>query len=295
MFIRRVCRKEIVPNKRYAWLLYSENESDPAEKVVLDVTHAEALVIDHDLGMEVRQISKPSTLTRITVLLADDHSVVREGLCSMLEAERDIHVVGEADNGLKAVRMTKRLQPDVVLMDVVMPVINGLKATRQINAQGLKSKVLILSFHSDRDSVRRAIDAGAFGYLVKQSAARDVVHAIREAKKGAPFFSPLLSKWLPEFRSDVLVGNALLKQGDRLLTLRESDVLRMVGKGRSAKQIAAKLSISVKAAERYRREIMHKLDIHTVAALTRYALTTGRVENPIPHGKNRPRFREPLG
>ena len=275
-FIRTVCRKEIIPNRRYSWLLYStETDTDAVETVVLDVDDAEALRIDRDLGVEVRQISKFSTRSQITVLLADDHKILRQGLRALLEAENNIRVVGEAENGRQAVEMTKRLQPDVVLMDIAMPLLNGLEATRQINAQHLKSKVLILSCHSDDDHVGRTIDAGAVGYLVKQSAAVEVVTAIREAKKGNAFFSPLIAMRLVEFHRHASVSGEAASR----LTLREAEVLQLVAEGYSSKQIAAQLSIGNKAVEKHRREIMRKLDIHNVAGLTRYALAAGMIEN----------------
>src|SRR5881397_339109 len=225
-FIRKVCRKEIIPNQRYSWLLYSaETDTDPVETVVLDV--------DHDLGVEVRQISKFSTRGQITVLLADDHKVLRQGLRALLEAEDNIQVVGEAENGRQAVEMTKRLQPDVVLMDIAMPLLNGVEATRQINARHLKSKVLILSCHSDDDYVGRTIDAGAVGYLVKQTAAEDVVTAIREAKKGNAFFSPNISMRLVEFNRQASVSGEPARRDSSRLTPRESEVLQLVAEGYS--------------------------------------------------------------
>jgi DNA-binding NarL/FixJ family response regulator len=278
-FIRKVCRKEIIPNKRYSWLLYSgENASEPVDTVVLDVNPAEALAIDRDLGVEVDQISKSSTPGGITVLLADDHAVLRQGLRSLLETENDILVVGEAENGRQAVQMAERIQPDVVLMDIGMPSLNGLEATRQINARHLKSKVLILSCHGDEDYVQRSIDAGAVGYLIKQTTAHDLISAIREARKGNAFFSPIIAKRLLEFQRQAPGSRKSDKQDASRLTLRESEVLQLVAEGYATKQIAAELSISIKAVERHRHEIMKKLDIHHVAGLTRYALTTGMIE-----------------
>src|SRR5262249_20625414 len=184
-FIHKVCRKELIPGKRYSWLLYStESDTDPLDTVVLDVNLAEARVIDQQLGVEVQEISKFSSEGQITVLLADDHKVLRQALRAMLEAEDDIHVVGEAGNGWQAVEMTKRLHPDVVLMDIAMPLLNGLEAVRQIKAENLNSRVLILSGYSDDVHVGRTIDAGAAGYLVKQGEAGHIVTAIRETKKG---------------------------------------------------------------------------------------------------------------
>jgi len=279
-FIRKVCRKEIIPNKRYAWLLYpEENTSEPVATIVLGVNPAEALAIDRDLDVKVDLISeKTSTRGGITVLLADDHTVLRQGLRSLLEAENDILVVGEAENGRQAVQMAERFQPDVVLMDIAMPSLNGLEATRQINARHLKSKVLILSCHGDEDYVQRSIDAGAVGYLIKQTTARDLIRAIREARKGNAFFSPSIAKRVLEFQRQASGTRKSDSPNASRLTLRESEVLQLVAEGYATKQIAAELSISIKAVERHRHEIMNKLDIHDVAGLTRYALTTGVIE-----------------
>ena len=175
--------------------------------------------------------------------------------------------------------MTNRLQPDVVLMDIAMPLLNGLEATRQINARHLKSKVLILSCHSNDEYVGRTIDAGAVGYLVKQTAAEDVVTAIREANKGNAFFSPNISMRLVEFHRQSAVSGEPARRDSGRLTLRESEVLQLVAEGYSSKQIAAQLAIGNKAVEKHRREIMHKLDIHNVAGLTRYALAAGMIEH----------------
>ncbi len=166
-YVRKVCRKTVIQNKRYAWRLFSaENDTIPIDEVVLDVDASEALRIDRDLGVEVTQICKSSAPIQITVLLADDHAVVRQGLCSLLQAETDLRVVGEAENGQQAVEMTKRLEPDVVVMDLAMPVLDGLDAIRQIHSLQLKSKVLILSCHGDDSHVQQTIDAGAIGYVV---------------------------------------------------------------------------------------------------------------------------------
>src|SRR5204863_9425330 len=144
-------------------------------------------------------LNRPTSIKpmqKITVLLADDHTVVRQGLRALLEAENDMTVVGEAENGRQAVQMAKRLQPEVVVMDIAMPSLNGLEATRQISRESPKSKVLIPSSYIDDEYVQQLTDAGASGYLVKQTAAQDLVGAIREAKKGNAFFSPAISKRL---------------------------------------------------------------------------------------------------
>lgn len=217
-------------------------------------------------------------MQKITVLLADDHTVVRQGLRALLEAEEDMTVVGEAENGRQAVQMVKRLQPEVVVMDIAMPQLNGLEATRQITRESPKSHVLILSSYSDDEYVQQLTDAGASGYLVKQTAANDLVSAIREAKKGNAFFSPAISKRLLEhYRSSINRSPDQTKPTK--LTPRELEVLQLVAEGYANKQIAAELFISIKTVEKHRQQLMHKLDIHDIAGLTRYAIAKGIIEN----------------
>ena len=215
---------------------------------------------------------------KITVLLADDHTVVRQGLRALLEAEEDMCVIGEAENGRQAVQMTKRLRPDVVVMDIAMPLLNGLEATRQVSRESPKSKVLNLSSYSDDEYVQQLTDAGASGYLVKQTAAQDLVAAIREAKKGNAFFSPAISKRLLEhYRASI--GKPPGEPKTPKLTARELEVLQLIAEGYANKQIAGELFISIKTVEKHRQQLMHKLDIHDVASLTRYAIAKGVIES----------------
>jgi DNA-binding NarL/FixJ family response regulator len=217
-------------------------------------------------------------MQKITVLLADDHTVVRQGLRALLEAEEDMTVVGEAENGRQAVQMAKRLQPEVVVMDIAMPQLNGLEATKQISKESPKSHVLILSSYSDDEYVQQLTDAGAAGYLVKQTAATDLVAAIREAKKGNAFFSPAISKRLLDHYRSSLNRPADQKKPTKL-TPREMEVLQLIAEGFANKQIAGELFISIKTVEKHRQQLMHKLDIHDVAGLTRYAISKGVIEN----------------
>jgi DNA-binding NarL/FixJ family response regulator len=217
-------------------------------------------------------------MQKITVILADDHTVVRQGLRALLETEQDMSVVGEAENGRQAVQMTKRLQPDVIVMDIAMPSLNGLEATRQVNRESPKTKVLILSSYSDDEYVQQLTDAGAAGYLVKQTAAQDLVAAIREAKKGNAFFSPAISKRLLEhYRATI--GKPPSEKKTTKLTPREMEVLQLIAEGLANKQIAGELFISIKTVEKHRQQLMNKLDIHDVAGLTRYAISKGVIES----------------
>jgi DNA-binding NarL/FixJ family response regulator len=218
-------------------------------------------------------------MQKIRVLLADDHTVVRQGLRALLEAEPDIVVAGEADNGRLAVQLTAKLLPDVVVMDIAMPMLNGLEATRQIIKDTPTAKVLVLSSYSDDEYVHQLTESGAAGYLLKQTAAADLIKAVREASKGNAFFSPAISKrLLDQYREAFLRGIPVRKRAD-LLTSRESEVLQLIAEGKPNKQIAADLCISIKTVEKHRQQVMNKLNIHDVAGLTRYAISKGIIES----------------
>ena len=218
-------------------------------------------------------------MQKIRVLLADDHTVVRQGLRALLEAEPDIVVAGEADTGRLAVQLTAKLLPDVVVMDIAMPMLNGLEATRQIIKDTPTAKVLVLSSYSDDEYVHQLTESGAAGYLLKQTAAADLIKAVREASKGNAFFSPAISKrLLDQYREAFLRGIPVRKRTD-LLTSRESEVLQLIAEGKPNKQIAADLCISIKTVEKHRQQVMNKLNIHDVAGLTRYAISKGIIES----------------
>jgi DNA-binding NarL/FixJ family response regulator len=219
-------------------------------------------------------------MKRIAVLLADDHTVVRQGLRALLESEGDMSVVGEAENGRQAVMLTKKTLPDVVVMDVAMPVLNGIEATRQIARQTPSTKVLGLTSYGDDDYVAQLMAAGASGFLIKQTAADDLLKAIRQVHQGKTFLSPEVAKRVQE-QKRVAPGN-----GQRLkiveLTSRESEVLQLIAEGFANKQVAAELAISIKTVEKHRQQVMNKLNIHDVAGLTRYAISKGWVERSVP-------------
>ena len=217
-------------------------------------------------------------MPKTTVLLADDHTVLRQGLRVLLQAEPDIEIVGEANTGRQAVQLTKTHKPDVVVMDIAMPQLNGLEATRQIMQQAPATRVLILSSYSDDEYVHQLTEAGAAGYLLKQAAVTDLVKAIREAKKGNSFFSPAIFKRLMDhYRETLQHGVPVKKRTDRL-TSRQTEVLQLIAEGRANKQIAAELGISIKTVEKYRQQLMDKLGVHEIAGLTRYAIAKGIVE-----------------
>jgi len=220
-------------------------------------------------------------MKRITVLLAEDHMVVREGLRTLLDAEGDIEVVGEAETGRQAVELTRKLRPAVVVMDIAMPQLNGLEATRQILKAVPSTKVLILSAHSDDAYVEQVVALGAVGYLIKQTSAHILSRAVREAQKGNTFFSPsILNRLKARDQHAPNRGGWLRKKGVPL-TSREVEVLQLVAEGRANKQVAADLAISVKTVEKHRQRLMEKLNIHDTAGLTRYAISAGIIESSV--------------
>jgi len=218
------------------------------------------------------------TSKKISVLVADDHIVVREGLCSLLNADQDFRVVGETRTGREAVELTLALRPDVILMDIAMPVLNGLEATKQILATDPAAKVLILSAYSDDEYVLRTTAAGAVGFLEKQTSAAILSKAIHEVARGNTFFSPTIAKHLHISQNKPLDRNGLPKANSTRLTSRESEILQLVAEGSTNRQIGSDLGVSVKTVEKHRQHLMDKLNIHDTAGLTRYAMATGVIE-----------------
>jgi DNA-binding NarL/FixJ family response regulator len=215
-------------------------------------------------------------MKKSTVLICDDHTIFREGLRMLLEACDDIQVVGEAENGQQAVAETKKLEPDVVLMDIAMSLLNGVEATRRIAREVPATKVLILSSYSDEQHVQQAVEAGATGYLMKETASKELLRAIREVCKGNSFFSaPIARRLLKQWRNrDLQLKTAVAPA----LTTRQIEVVQLIAEGYSSKQIAGLLVVSVKTVEKHRQALMDKLDIHEIATLTRYAISSGVVE-----------------
>ena len=220
-------------------------------------------------------------MKRITVLLAEDHTIVREGLRRMLELEGDFEVVGEAQDGRQAVALARKLRPDVVLMDIAMPRLNGLEATRQVLKALPPTRVLILSAHSDDAYVESATDCGAVGFLLKQTSAHDVCRAIREVAKGKTFFSASVSRRVDRLNPSLVDRQGVRKKKAAKLTSREIEVLQLIAEGNANKQTAAELKIGIKTVEKHREHLMRKLDIHDTAGLTRYAISAGIVESSV--------------
>jgi DNA-binding NarL/FixJ family response regulator len=219
-------------------------------------------------------------MERTTVLLAEDHMIVREGLRALLEAEGDIKVVGEAQTGREAVQVAKRLRPAVVVMDIAMPLLNGLEATRRILKAVPATRVLILSAHGDDEYIRQAVMLGAAGYLIKQTSADLLSKAIREVQKGNTFFSPSVANRLHRLSLESPDGRGLLKK-KAPLSSREIEVLQLIAEGKANKQVARELGISIKTVEKHRQHLMSKLDLHDTAGLTRYAIAAGIIESPV--------------
>jgi DNA-binding NarL/FixJ family response regulator len=219
----------------------------------------------------------------IRVLLVDDHAIVRAGIRALLEAAGGLHVIGEAENGQQAVLEAERLRPDVVLLDLAMPRLNGAEAARQIAREVPTARVLILSSYSDAQHLRQAIEAGAAGYLMKESAGAELVEAVREAVNGGAFFSPALLKQLKEWLVGPAEGRAATAWA-ATLSRREAEVLQLIAEGYASKQIAALLSLSKKTVEKHRQSLMGKAGCHNIATLTIYAVAHGVVElNNTPH------------
>jgi len=217
----------------------------------------------------------------IRVLLAEDHTVVREGLRALLQAEGDIKVVGEAETGRQAVELTRKLRPDVVVMDIAMPLLNGLEATRQIRKVLPGTRVLILSAHGDDAYVEQARAMGAAGFLLKQTSAQVLARAVRQAHQGHLYYSPVIARRLPSRGAEPPDRLMLLKKRGARLSSREAEVLQLIAEGLANKQIAVELGISVKTVEKHRQHLMEKLRIHDTAGLTRYAIAVGIIQSDV--------------
>ena len=213
-------------------------------------------------------------MNAIRILLADDHTVVRKGLRLLLESHPDFKVIAEASNGREAVALAEEHAPDVVVLDVAMPLLNGIEAARQISVKLPAAAIVFLSMHSDEGYVLKALKAGAKAYLLKDSAEDDLITAIRVVKDGKAFFSPAISKMLVE---DYMrqMREREVEDSYELLTTREREILQLFAEGKSVKEVAALLDLSLYTVETHRSNIFQKLDLHSVAELILYAVRKG--------------------
>jgi DNA-binding NarL/FixJ family response regulator len=208
----------------------------------------------------------------IKVLLADDHEIVRKGLRSFLEVQRDCEIVGEAADGRQAVALAKELGPDIAILDISMPFLNGLEATRQILKIRPQTKVLILTVHESDSLIRKVLDAGARGYILKTDAGRDLVTAVESLRRNRTFFTSRVAQMI---LNGFLKGDSHDAQSDRgriRLTPRQCEIVQLLAEGKSSKEVAVALGLSVKTAETHRANIMRKLDCHSVSEVVRYAI-----------------------
>ncbi len=213
-------------------------------------------------------------MKKLRILLADDHTVMRTGLRALLEHHSNLEIVGETENGRETVERSASLRPDVVVMDVGMPILNGIEATKQIVAESPTIAVLILSMHSDETYVMRALQAGARAYLLKDSAAADLISAIEAVSQGKSFFSPKVSRILAEDYVRVLKQKGAVDTYD-LLTSRECEILQLLAEGKTNKDVATALNISLYTVETHRSHILQKLHLHNSAELVLYAVRKG--------------------
>lgn len=209
----------------------------------------------------------------VRILIADDHKILREGLKSLLEKQPEFAVVAEAQDGLSAISAAKKHKPDIAILDIGMPDLNGIEVTRRIRSEMAETRVIALSMHADRRFVMGILEAGANGYLLKDSAFAELITAVTEVAKGKMYLSPSIA--------ETVVKNSLEKLDRKdegssvLLSGREREVLQMIAEGKSTKEIALKLFVSTKTVETHRKQIMDKLNIRTVAGLTKYAIREG--------------------
>jgi two-component system, NarL family, response regulator NreC len=207
----------------------------------------------------------------IRVVLADNHAVVRQGLKALLERE-GFQVAGEASDGQEIVRLVPKVRPDIVILDISMPILNGIDAARELQKSRQKTKTILLTRHDEDQYVTEALQSGVKGYVLKSQAATDLVHAIQEVYRGGIYLSPSISRAVVE----ALLSKASLSSDP--LTSRERQVLQLVSEGKSTKEVAAVLGVSLKTAESHRTRLMQKLDIHETASLVRYAIRRGLVQ-----------------
>ncbi|MHB8173878.1 MAG: response regulator [Nitrospirota bacterium] len=212
----------------------------------------------------------------IKLLIVDDHAIVRQGLRALLEAQDGLSIVAEAENGRDAVKKVRELAPDVVIMDIAMPILNGLEATRQIKRLNPAVKVLGLTMYNDDEYIFQILKSGASGYLIKESSASELISAIRAVHGGNPYFSPVISRKIMDSYLREAGEQKAGREPDKL-TNREKEVLQLIAEGYTNNEIGNFMKISVKTVETHRAHVMNKLDLHDVAGLIKYAIKKGLV------------------
>ena len=209
----------------------------------------------------------------VTVLIADDHRLFRDGLRTLLEKQKNIRVVAETTDGVETVAAVAELKPDIVLMDISMSELNGIEAARRIVSQGSRTRIIMLSMHSDRRFITESLKAGAMGYLLKDCAFEEVLLAVKTVREGTMYLSSRISESV--IKDYVAIAKSAPGSAFSILSAREREVLQLLAEGKSTKEAAARLHVSVKTIETHRKQIMDKLDIHSVAELTKYAIREG--------------------
>jgi DNA-binding NarL/FixJ family response regulator len=217
-------------------------------------------------------------MSNIKLVVADDHNILRSGLRALLACEADFEIVAEATSGREAVSRVRELSPDVVVMDLAMPLLNGMEATRQIVETCPNTKVIVLSAYDDDEHLESALGAGAAGYLLKHTAMDDLIEAVRQVHKGNAYFSPTIARRLSEKQLAGLHRPKEKVARPNPLTSRETEVLQLIAEGFVNKQIAAELNRSVKTIEKHRQSLMRRLDVHCTADLVQYAVSKGVIE-----------------
>ena len=213
-------------------------------------------------------------MARLRILLADDHTVVRQGLRRVLEDRPDWEVVAEAGDGREAVRQAEEVRPDVAIIDVAMPLLNGIETTRQIARKAPATRILVLSMHSDEAYVNQILKAGATGYLLKDSADVDLLQAVEAVSKGKSFFSPAIAKVMLDDYVRQLADKGITDRYESL-SEREREIFQLIAEGKANKEMAVLLSISPSTVETHRARIMEKLDLHSAAEIVLYAVRRG--------------------
>jgi len=213
---------------------------------------------------------------KIRILIADDHTLLRNGICALLEAEADMVIVGEASDGREAVRLAGQLKPNVVLMDIAMPLLNGLESTRQIKHDHPEINILVLTMYDNEEYFREMLEVGASGYIIKRAAATELVTAIRAVYNGEAVLSPAITRYLLE---DYLTHDSRIERDDpNALSSREREVLQLIAEGKTSREIAEMLNLSVKTVQSHRSNLMQKLDLHDRGELIKYAIQKKIIE-----------------